>query len=232
MIKAHLSLGAQGLLDPCQSGTNLTLRKPVLKKRKFFIVRERILVRPTYDLVGGPSLIMTGFAPLPEQRGFCDNSNIPTFVFEGKIERDFEQYDGYWLISDRMKRFLERFDPDAFAFLKCKVQLSSGASAPVRWLCDVVRVLDALDEEKSEIRIGKTYTGKKIYIFPFGASLEFKGEAAGPHHVFRMMHFSRMIICDDEMKAACKAAGLSGLSFIEAAKRRRSQRRAGQTSGR
>lgn len=194
--------------------------RTALKKRKFFIVHARILVRPTYYLVGGPSLISAGFAPLPEERGFCDASRIPTFVFEGKTERDFEEYGGYWLISDRMKRFLERLDPKAFAFLKCKIQMSNGARAPIRWLCDVVRVLDALDEEKSEIRIGKTDDGNKMYFFSFGANLEFKENAVGRHHVFRMMHFSPTIICDDEMKAACKAAGLSGLSFIETAKRR------------
>jgi hypothetical protein len=198
---------------------NLGASRTVLKKRKFFRVHERILVRTTYVLVGGPSLISAGFAPLPEERGFCDTSRIPTFVFEGKTERDFEEYGGYWLISDRMKRFLERFDRKAFAFLKCKVQLSNGASAPFRWLCDVVRVLDALDEKQSEIRMGKTDDGRKMYSFSFGANLKFKEDAVGPHHVFRMMHFSPTIICDDEMKAACKAAGLSGLSFAEAAKR-------------
>jgi Immunity protein family (Imm11) len=194
--------------------------RTALKKRKFFIVHERILVRPTYNLVGGPSLISAGFAPLPEERGFCDTSRIPTFVFKGKTERDFEEYGGYWLISDRMKRFLERFDPEAFAFLKCKVQLPNGARAPFRWLCDVVRVLDALDEKKSEVEIRTTDSGNKMYSFSVGAKLIFKEDVVGSHHVFRMMHFSPTIICDGGMKTECKAAGLSGLSFIEAAKRR------------
>lgn len=198
---------------------NLGASRTVLKKRKFYKVHGRILVKPTYKLLGGPSLISAGFAPFPEERGFCHTSRIPTFVFEGKTERDFAEYGGYWLVSDRMKRFLERFDRGAFAFLKCKVQLSNGASAPPRWLCDVVSVLDALDETNSEITIGKTDDGKKMYSFSVGASLNFKEDAIGMHHVFRMMHFSPTIVCDDKMKAACKAASLSGLSFAEAAKR-------------
>jgi hypothetical protein len=46
-------------------------------------------------------------------------------------------------------------------------------------------------------------------------TLIFKDDAVGPHHIFRMKYDVPTVICDEEMRLACKAAGLKGTSFQE-----------------
>jgi hypothetical protein len=46
----------------------------------------------------------------------------------------------------------------------------------------------------------------------------FKDDAAGPHHAFRMMFFDPNVICDEELRLACKAAGLTGVRFTDSTK--------------
>src|SRR5260370_1019479 len=59
---------------------------------------------------------------------------------------------GIWLISGRLKLLLERLDPEAFAFVQAEVDYSNfGEPGPEFWFCDVVRVLDCVDEEHSVI---------------------------------------------------------------------------------
>jgi hypothetical protein len=112
-----------------------------------------------------------------------------------------------------MKSVLEKVDAEAFAFLKCKVQLPDGTDGPVRWLCDIVRVLDALDEEKSKITIRTADDGSKVYNFSGGVNLVFKEDAVGSHHIFRMKYYDAAVICDEQVRLACKAAGLKGIGL-------------------
>jgi tetratricopeptide (TPR) repeat protein len=112
-----------------------------------------------------------------------------------------------------MKSVLEKVDAEAFVFLKCKVQLPDGTDGPVRWLCDIVRVLDALDEEKSKITIRTADNGNKVYNFSGGVNLVFKEDAIRSHHIFRMKYYDAAVICDEQMRLACKAAGLKGIGF-------------------
>jgi uncharacterized protein DUF1629 len=166
---------------------------------------------------GGPGI----FVPPPGRRGFRNYSVMPVFLCDkrlGRIDRDFEEYCGYWLITDRMKTILERVDPEGFSFLKCKIQLPDGTDGPVHWLCDVVRVLAAVDEEKSRVEIGTADDGSKVYTIFLGRPLIFKDDAVGPHHVFRVKYFDPMVICDEAMKLACKAAGLVGITFTDSKK--------------
>jgi hypothetical protein len=177
----------------------------------FKLLNERTLFH------GGPPI----FAPPPGRRGFRDYPEPPVFLADarlGRIDREFEEYCGYWFVSDRMKAILEGVDPEAFAFLKCKVQLPDGTEGPLRWLCDVVRVLDALDEEMSTIGIEAASDGSKLYNFFGKVRLMFKNEVVNSFHVFRMKYFVAKVVCDEEMRRACKAAELTGLRFINAAK--------------
>lgn len=196
-------------------------------KRKLYIVTTRTTGSFFgYELLNGQTLFSGGpciFLPLTGKRGFRNYPEMPVFLAGNKrgerTGRDFEQYSVYWFISERMKAVLERVDPGAFAFLKCRVQLPNGTDGPTRWLCDVVRVLDALDEEKSsKIGIGTADNGRKVYLISWGVPLIFKDDVVGSHHIFRMMHFEPMVICDREMRLACKTANLTGISFVEADK--------------
>lgn len=195
---------------------------PSKRRRKFYIVEPLPAADFYYSLSNKQALFAGGppFFMLPEGgRGFRDYPEIPVFLFYGKTSRDFELFSFYWFISDRMKTVLERVDPEAFVFLKCKVQLKDGADGPVRWLCDVVRVLDALDEGKSEVRINRSDDGTKYYQFGSGCVLIFKDDEVGSHHVFRMKFRESEVICGDDFKLACRESGLTGISFYRARSR-------------
>jgi hypothetical protein len=147
----------------------LVLRKPSPSRTKSRedlaaqLAATRRDTRRADTIIGGGAPIFV--PPSFSQRGFQVYPETPVFLASGSqaaINRDFENYHFYWFISDRMKTVLERFDPEAFAFLKCRVQLPNGKEGPVRWLCDVLPVLDALDEEQSEVRIAIGQDGSKV----------------------------------------------------------------------
>lgn len=144
----------------------------------------------------------THLVPPEGRRGFRDYPEIPVFLSDpklGRIERDFEVYCGYWFISDKMRSILQSTDPEAFAFLRCDMRLSDGQECPVRWLCDVVRILDALDEAKSTSGIEVADDGSKVYRILGNPRLAFREEVVGKCHIFRMKYHV-LEICDDDMK--------------------------------
>jgi hypothetical protein len=176
-----------------------------------------------FRLLNGPELFRGGppiFVPPPRRRGFRDYAEAPVFLADprlGRIDRDFEIDTGYWFISDRMKSVVEGVDPDAFAFLQCKVQLRDGSEGPARWLCDIVRVLDAVDEENSDVRIGTADDGSKYY--SFCKNLRFRDDVVGSSHIFRLAYLQSSLVCDDEIRRACIKAELTGLRFKDSSKR-------------
>ncbi|MEZ2146470.1 DUF1629 domain-containing protein [Bradyrhizobium sp. DN5] len=138
----------------------------------------------------------------------------------GDLPHDLEPYYRWWLISDRTKAVFERLDPEAFVFVPCDVRVPHGSyDGPNYWLCDVVRVLDALDEAQSRLIIGIRDDiryldhGKKYYEIILGSKLVFREAAIGKAHVFRMAHHEAAVICDQDFKDACKSAGLKRIWF-------------------
>lgn len=197
-------------------------RKP--EARKFYVMTHNLRAvggTPGYTIENAAALLQGRLVlgPPSGQRGFPDYPEPPRLFIDRKLGRhppaDLEEYDEYWLVSDRTKTLLETSDPGACAFVKCDVRVADGSPAPTYWLCDVVRVLDALDESASRIKIYQEPEGKR-YGLAGGASLVFKEDAVGPAHVFRMAHMQPTIICDQQLKDACKAAGLKGLQFEDA----------------
>ena len=193
------------------------------KSRKFYIVDTQVRSRAAgLRLVNDDELFRDGvpiLSPPDGRRGFRDYPVMPVFLANekaGRIDRDFEIYSGYWLITDRMKSVLETVDPDASEFLKCDTRLPDGAEGPRHWLCDVVRVLDALDEEKSIIKIDTSDMGRKIYNLFGPRSLIFNPDAVGQCRVFRMKYFEPVVICDEELRRACKENGITGIRFKDA----------------
>jgi hypothetical protein len=166
----------------------------------------------------------TGFRPLcqemrraPRWGGGFGDCPEPIFVADrklGPVHRDFQLFYEYWFVSERMRSFLQAVDPEAFVYLRCHIQSPDAQELPSRWLCDVVRTLDALIEQKSEVKIGVAGDGSKIYREP-GAprKLFFKESVVGNCHVFRMEYCIFVVICDEEFKQAFRAAGMTGISF-------------------
>ena len=164
-----------------------------------------------------PGLII--FAPPPEKGyGFATLPKKPQLVHDrrlGKMPRDLEGLSGYLLVSERLKQLFEVVDPAGFEFVECDFKMADGSTGPRYYLADVVRVLDALNEEASRLRIRFEPSGRKVYSFAGGAKLVFRDDIAGSTHIFRTP-YSLVIFCDDVLKAACKKASITGTWFIDA----------------
>ncbi|MBR1167303.1 imm11 family protein [Bradyrhizobium sp. DASA03005] len=149
------------------------------------------------------------------KRGFPSLSETPRLLIDKSLGRppvDWEMFHDYWLVSDRMKSVLEAVDREGVAFLKCETRSLKG-DAPVYWLCDVVRRLDVIDEEKSIVEVLDDGTDYRRYNGTAISRYVFREEAIGSAHIFRPRFLEQWILCDQAMKGACKAAGVRGLSF-------------------
>ena len=219
-----LDIGTSGTITMSSERT-----KPVSRQRK------RKLYDMSFDFNKGgmpgyslDNLDRGRLGPPPGQRGFPNYPEPPRFLFDkraGDLPSDLEQFDFYWLVSDRTKSVFQAVDPSGFDFIACEVRVPGAEyDGPAYWLCDVVRVLDALDEAQSRLKIGvrddKAYSdfGKKYYSLAGGAELAFREDAIGGAHVFRMAYLEAMVICDQALKDACKVAGLKGIRFKDALK--------------
>ncbi|EKT4089485.1 DUF1629 domain-containing protein [Stenotrophomonas maltophilia] len=164
----------------------------------------------------------------PDTGGLPALREKPRIVFEaskGPEPRDLEGgFSGYWLVSERLWQVMNSVDPHAFDFVECDVRLADGTPMPRRFLCDVVRELDAIDEEHSrlDIEIDEDFVNGKFYSLAGGASLAIRSEVVRDGHVF-LTPFSTFVIASREFVDAVHAAGLptnpwdSGISFVDAA---------------
>jgi Protein of unknown function (DUF1629). len=163
----------------------------------------------------------------PYEGGFPSMLEQPRMTYDpgaGPEPRDLEEgFGGYWLVSERLRDVMCSVDPGAFAFVEVDCRLADGTQGPRRFLCDVVRELDALDEAASrlKIKVDGEYVRGKFYSLGGGASLAFRSDVLGASHVFRVP-FNPSVFCDRTFKAALHDAGISedaevsGISFIDA----------------
>jgi Immunity protein family (Imm11) len=162
----------------------------------------------------GPPIGKRGFGNFDEAAKVLVDKSL------GRALRDLELYHEYWLVSDKLKTALEAVDPDGVVFVKCDVWNCDGTAGPVYWLCDVVRVLDAVDEGSSRVKVeNRTYQGQpwKGYSLLGGASLIFREDVVGSAHIFRMRYLTPQVICDQDVGDACKRLGLRSIRFQDAA---------------
>jgi len=158
----------------------------------------------------------------PAEGGFPILHEKPHIVYDpnhGNPPRDFEgKLSGYWFISERLKQIFETVDPEGFAFAECDYTLADGSKGPPHYLCDVVRTLDALDENKSQMKPPTIYpAGERVYDFTGKTSLIFREDIIGSAHIFRLFYFKTAVFCDSLIYDACKAIpDLKGLRFREA----------------
>ncbi|MHC4052656.1 imm11 family protein [Bradyrhizobium sp. 25ACV] len=149
------------------------------------------------------------------KRSFPPLAETPRFLIDKSLGRppvDWELFHDFWLVSDRMKNLLEAVDRDGVSFLRCETRSLKGG-APVYWLCDIVRRLDVIDEEKSIVEVLDDGTDFRRYDNMAISSFVFREEAIGSARIFRPRFLESRIICDQTMKDACKAAGVRGLRF-------------------
>ena len=127
-----------------------------------------------YDRLWAP-----GWAVMLPPNGDPDQySEKPQLIHQPKLggtPRDLEGLAGIWIISERAKAVFETVDPSGFAFATCDFKLADGSPGDQRYLCNVIRELDALDQKTSKlkIKISDDYAKGKHYSFADGASLVF-----------------------------------------------------------
>lgn len=165
----------------------------------------------------------------PQGGGFPPLREMPRLVYspsKGDPPEDLEGgMSGYWLVSKRLKEVFERTDPDGFQFVECDYRLEDGSMGPAYFLCDVVRVIDALDESVSKlgVEVSDKYHAGKYYDFAGGASVTFRQGVVGSAHVFRTPYSGNFVVCDSVMQDAIIEAGIwktvrsNGVWFIDAA---------------
>jgi hypothetical protein len=150
------------------------------------------------------------------QRGFQSCPELPRFLFDAKLGlpvRDLEVFRNYWLISKRTKAVFEAVDPDAFAFQSCEIKMAEGSAGPEHWLCDVTRMIDAVDEAASIVKTKLDRFGRKFYSL-VGRSNLIMHESLDPTlHIFRPRYLETFSVCDDVLRDACEAANLTGIGF-------------------
>ncbi len=139
----------------------------------------------------------------------------------GGMPRDFENLFGIWVVSAALKQLFESIDPEGFAFAACDFTLADGSTGPLHYLCEVVRSLDALDEDASRVKIEferdhQTGEDLKFYSVSGGASLVFNEEVIGDAHIFRQPRLGIDAICDRVLAEALKVANLDGIELTDA----------------
>ncbi|WP_157803311.1 DUF1629 domain-containing protein [Brucella pituitosa] len=176
-----------------------------------FVNEEKLLTPPRIIVQPAEG----GFPVLKEKPHIAYYSEL------GDAPRDLEGgMSGYWFISERLKEIFEKVDPDGFAFAECDYTLPDGSIGPKHYLCDVIRTLDALDEETSVMNAPTIYpTGEKVYDFTGKTSLQFREQIVKSAHVFRLEYLKPLTICDSLLFDACGSAPkLTGIRFRDVTK--------------
>jgi uncharacterized protein DUF1629 len=196
-------------------------RKP--KVRKFYIISWSTAHKLADFEVENLDVLRAGalaLYPPDGRRGFPAYPEKPQVVMgkrkSGPAPSDIELFHSYWLISDRLKSLFDSLDPSAFAFPACDVKLRDGSTGPIYWLCDAVRVLDALGESTlQEIRSYRERTGFTYRGFMSDKKLDFNDAVIGDSHIFRTPYSRDDVFCDQSLKDACKEAGIKGVRFYD-----------------
>nr|WP_301541652.1 DUF1629 domain-containing protein [Xanthomonas euvesicatoria] len=124
-----------------------------------------------------------------EDAGLVALKETPRLRYDSRIGDMPDDLDSgfkdYWLVSEPLKQVLEAADPEGFAFALCDFRLEDGTPAAPHYLCEVVRIVDAIDEEASTVKVLTGYPNGKYYSLLGGARLAFRKDVVGAAHVFR-----------------------------------------------
>ncbi len=192
--------------------------------RQFYLLNSKVHRRPPgLELLNGKDLFRDGYVDFAPpglfERGFRTYPVRPRFRISTRMGRrlsDIEFYGAYWLVSDRARDALLKLSASDFSFLPTDLDLDSDEEAKSIWLCDVMPMLDAVDEARSRVKIIQRDDGNRAYALIANGSLVFDEAVVGAHHAFRMTTNFATVVCDDAFKARIKDVGLTGLSFQSA----------------
>ncbi|WP_084583748.1 imm11 family protein [Sphingomonas azotifigens] len=153
--------------------------------------------------------------PHPGGKGFPDYQGVPILRFDPRRKRvaDLNKNGGLWIVSDRARKLFERVDPEAFEFRPAEaIRSGKPLEGDPYWLCAPIRVLDAVDEDGSEIWIGRL---GDHYTYPSLHLTKMKLNVVGHAHAFSPFRSSTTIIFDDIMVSEINRAGLTGFVYLD-----------------
>jgi hypothetical protein len=157
--------------------------------------------------------IGSGFWPMevPVFAVSAEWGRLPLADVEAAVGRNL------WLISDRCKAVFESLDREAFEFQPVEI-VERDSQRPLSglryWLCDVVRYLDALDEEKSKARVEILSNGVKRVIPRIGSEVFRPGIVRG-NEAFRLMYAPNSKYVTEQFTDRIRTAGLSGFMLSD-----------------
>ncbi|CAE6819449.1 imm11 family protein [Xanthomonas arboricola pv. corylina] len=145
-----------------------------------------------------------------EDAGLAALTEVPRLRHDSRIgdmPNDLESgLKDYWLISEPLKLIFEAVDPEGFAFALCDFRLEDGTPGAPHYLCEVVRIIDAIDEEASTVKVLTGYRNGKHYSVAGGADFAFRKDMVGDAHVFRTPYTSDAF-CDRLLRDTLIAQG-------------------------
>lgn len=149
-------------------------------------------------------------------RGFSWLTGRPRFKYSkrrGRTPKDLERVFDYWLLKEKAKALFQKIDPQGFDFAECDVDLGTDDKSEKFWLCDVVRVLDGLDEKNSDVTVIES-EDHKLYSLIGSRRLIFDDSIIRSTKIFRMKFSLGTIICNDTFMDECRNSGLKGVIFM------------------
>ncbi len=173
---------------------------------------EDLFQGTTYKVLAPPSRKIRGFREYPV---------TPLFLISPKIGRrlnDIEFYGSYWIVSDRAMRIFMDLSKLDFAFMPINSKFDINSTLDKYWLCDVISVLDAVDEKNSIVNTTLGDSGERVHNVTPNTILKFYESVVEPHRVFRLETNCSVIICDETFKNTVTNAGLTGLRYRDASK--------------
>jgi hypothetical protein len=191
------------------------------QQRRYFQVKrdfDAVGRTPDFDWVNKKELEIPGYAglgPGPHELGVGFPAFVapPRLVFEKKGTRkqlDFYGFDRIRVVSDRLKAILENFDQEGFEFVRTETLYDGGTrEGPPYWFCDVVRVLDCVDEAASALNY---YPNTKRYSVIKNAVM--RPEAVSSARVMRSRYYLGHVLVDDTFRNMVHAHNVRGIAFI------------------
>ncbi|CAH2709012.1 DUF1629 domain-containing protein [Xanthomonas campestris pv. nigromaculans] len=161
-----------------------------------------------------------------EDSGLAALKETPRLRYDSRIgDMPNDMHSGfkrYWLVSEPLKLILEAADPEGFAFALCDFRLEDGTPGAPHYLCEVVRIIEAIDEEASNVKVLTGYRNGKYYDITGGAEFAFNKDVIGTAHIFRTP-YTADAFCDRFLRDTLISQGFGkspkrrGVRLIDAA---------------
>lgn len=151
--------------------------------------------------------------------GIVPYEETPVLKFRTELKRlpDIDFLGDIMYFSDAARQVLSSVDPEAFEWLQVdSVQGKGVPSKAPYWFGDVIRILDCVDEEQSDIvYYDKVDWDPELVRYRRAQHLVMKPDMPADHHIFRPAKQSGWIIVDDIFRNAVLSAKLLGADFKE-----------------